>query len=414
MSAPNLLGRDAERQEISAFLDDAQRLPCTLVLEGEPGIGKTTLWRLGVAEANERGYRVLACSPAEPEAELAYAALADLLDGVLQEVEGTLPAPQRRALRIALLLEDVDGSEPDRLAVAVALLGALRALASRSRLLIAIDDVQWLDASSTEALRYAARRVDEEPIAFLEATRSGEQESQLPAERLRRVPIGPLSLGALRPLLEERLGRVYPRPLLRRLHDVSGGNPFYALELARVLEPEHELNPGEPLPVPARLGDLVDARLRVLPTETISVLAAGAALADPTLELLEAFGGPKVETRLRSAVEAGLVELRRGRLRFTHPLFAEGVQGVLEPSAARALHGRLAAIVPDLEQRAHHQAASAQPPDALVAKVLDEAAGTARSRGAPASAAELAEVALRFTPQGQPAEVYRRTLVAAA
>jgi DNA-binding CsgD family transcriptional regulator len=413
VTAPDLIGRDGELQAISAFLDDAQRTLDALRLEGEPGIGKTTLWRVGVAGAQQRGYRVLACSPAEPEAELAYAALADLLVGVIAEVERALPAPQRRALRVALLLEDANGPEPDRRAVAVALLGALRALATHSRLLVAVDDVQWLDPASAGALGFAARRVEDEPIAFFAASRPGEHELALPADRLRRIALGPLSLGALRRLLEERLGRVYARPLLRRLHKVSGGNPFYALELARVIGPDHELSPGEPLPVPARLGDLVDARLRVLPPETIAVLGAAAALADPTLELLEAAMGAGARKRLGPALEAGLVELEHGRLRFAHPLFAERVHAVLEPGAARALHARLAAIVPDLEQRARHLAASAERPDEVVAQTLEEAAGAARSRGAPASAAELADAAVRFTPPERPTEVFRRMLAAA-
>ena len=413
MTASDPIGRDGEVEKISAFLEHVERLPSALLLEGEPGIGKTTLWRRGVAEAKQRGYRVLSCSPAEGEAELAYAAIADLLEERLSEVEERLPLPQRRALRIALLLDDADGAEPDRRAVAVALLGALRALALRSPLLVAVDDVQWLDASSTAALAFAARRVRDAPIAFLLASRVAENTLAVPEDRLRLIAVDPLTLGALRRLLEERLGRVYPRVLLRRLHEVSGGNPFYALELARVLEPEYELRPGEPLPVPARLSDLVAERLRVLPAETIPILAAAAALADPTVELLEAATGAEVAGRLTPALEAGVVELQRGRLRFVHPLYAESVRGVLEPGAARVLHRRLAAIVPDLEQRAGHLAAAARRPDEAVAEALEEAARAARMRGAPASAAELAEAALTWTPQGRPDDLYRRTLAAA-
>jgi DNA-binding CsgD family transcriptional regulator len=413
MAGPDVIARDDELEEIWAFLDDVQALPSALLLEGEPGIGKTTLWRRGVAEAKRRGYRVLSCSPAEAEAELAYAAVADLLEETLSEVEQSLPPPRRRALRIALLLDADDEVQPDRRAVAVALLGALRELASRSRLLIAIDDVQWVDASSLAALGFAARRVQEAPVGFLLSSRVAENALDVPEDRLRRVDVGPLTLGALRRLMEKRLGRVYPRALLRRLHDASGGNPFYALELARVLEPDHELSPGDPLPVPARLNDLVGARLRMLPPETIDVLAAAAALADPTLDVLEAATGGDAASCLSPALEAGLVELHRGRLYFVHPLYAESVRGVVEPGAARALQRRLAAIVPDLEQRARHLAASTQPPDEAVAQTLEAAAQAARSRGAPASAAELAEAALKCTPTERPDDLYRRTLAAA-
>jgi DNA-binding CsgD family transcriptional regulator len=410
---PDLIARDDEVEEIAAFLDDVEALPSALLLVGEAGIGKTTLWRHGVAEAMRRGYRVLACSPAEAEAELAYAAVADLLEPTLSEIEQRLPPPQRRALRIALLLEDADEAQPDRRAVAMALLRAFRELASQSPLLVAIDDVQWVDASSFAALRFATRRLREAPIALLLSSRAAENSLTAPDDRLHCIAVGPLSLGALRGLLEDRLSRVYPRALLRRLHEVSGGNPFYALELARGLDPEHELSPGDPLPVPARLGDLIGARLRTLPSETLDLLAAAAALADPTLDLLEAATDAQATSRLSPALEAGLVELHRGRLRFVHPLYAERARGLLEAGAGQALHRRLAAIVPDVEQRARHLAASALPPDEAVAQTLEEAARAARSRGAPSSAAELAEAALKWTPRERTAGVYRRTLAAA-
>jgi DNA-binding CsgD family transcriptional regulator len=411
--ASDLIGREDELEEVAAFLGDPRRLESALLLEGEPGIGKTMLWRRGIVDAEQRGYRVLSCTPAEAEAGLAYAAVADLLEGVWGEVDQELPAPQRRALRIAMLMEDVDGSQPDRRAVAVALLAALRALASRSRVLVAVDDVQWLDASSAAALSFAARRVGDEPIAMLLAGRIGGHALDVPVDRLRRVDVGGLTLGALRRLLEVRLRRAYPRPLLRRLHDVSAGNPFYALELARVLEPDHELRPGDPLPIPVRLGDLVDTRLRELPRETIAVLAAAAAAADPTLELLDAATGDDAGFRLRPALEAGVVELQRGRVSFAHPLFAESVRTILDPREAGLLHRRLATIVPDLEQRARHLAASAGNPDEAVAQTLEEAARAARSRGASASAAELAEAAVNCTPQERSDGLYRRRFAAA-
>jgi DNA-binding CsgD family transcriptional regulator len=412
MTAPDLIGRDDERAEIGSFLDDVEHLPAALVLGGESGIGKTTLWRCGVAEAAARGYRVLDCSPAEPEAELAYAAVGDLLQHALSEIEQRLPAPQRRALWIALLLEDAGEAHPDRHAVAAALLGALRALASRSRVLVAIDDVQWLDASSSAVLTFAARRLRDAPVAFLLSSRVHENVLGLPEDQLRRLDVGPLSLGAMRRLLEARLGNIYPRPVLRRLREVSGGNPFYALELGRVITPQHEFSRHEPLPVPDRLADLVRTRLGVLPSETIAALAAAAVLADPTLERVEAAVGADAADRLSPALDAGLVQITDGRVRFTHPLFAESVQAGLDSRTARALHARLAAIVPELEQRARHLAASADPPDEAVARTLEEAARAARSRGAPAAAAELAEAAVTHTPHARRDDLRRRMLAA--
>jgi DNA-binding CsgD family transcriptional regulator len=412
-TAFELIARDDELEQITAFFDADEGRWSALSLEGEAGIGKTTLWRRGILDAKKHGYRVLSCSPSEAEAELAYAALSDLLEDALPEVADTLSPPQLRALRVAVLLDDADDTEPDKRAVGSALLGALRALASQSRVLVAIDDVQWLDASSAAAVAFAAHRVDDQPIAFLLSSRRAENALALPEERLRRVNVGPLTLGALRRLLESRLGRVYPRHLLRRLHDVSGGNPFYGLELGRMLDPKHVLAPGEPLPVPSKLVDLVETRLRAFPSETIEVLAAAAALADPTIDLLEAAIGAEARGRLSAAVEAGVVELRNDRVRFAHPLFADGVRTVLGRGTLQALHRRLAAVAPELEQRARHLAASGDSPDEAIAQTLQEAARAARLRGAPSSAAELAEAALSWTPRGQPDDVYRRALAAA-
>jgi DNA-binding CsgD family transcriptional regulator len=410
--ADTVMGRERELNALEVFLGEPAGVPRAALIVGEAGIGKTTAWRYGVAVAAARGYRVLSCSPAEAEAELAYAAVGDLLQEVLPEAARELPAPQRRALRVALLLDDAGGPPPEPRAIAVALLSALRVLSSSSPVLIAIDDVQWLDPSSAAALAFAARRLRAEPVALLLSRRPLGDPLNLPEERIRRIELGPLSLGALRRLLEDRLGRAYSRTMLRRLQEVSGGNPFYALELARVLDPDRELWAGEPLPLPEHLADLLDARLRALPADTVETVQAAAALAHPTLELLEAATGGAATSRLRPAVEAGVVELERGHVRFAHPLFVESVRSALDPREARVLHRRLAAVVPDLEQRARHLALGAEGPDVAVVATLEQAAAAASGRGAPAAAADLAEEALRLTPTGDE-RLARRTLAAA-
>jgi hypothetical protein len=144
-----ILGRDAELAEVQDFLETVPGGASALILEGTAGIGKTTLWHAGVSFARARGYRVLSCRAAEPEARLSYAALGDLLDFELPD----LPAPQARALQVALLRAEVEGAPPDQRAVSVATLGVLRALATADPVMIAIDDVQWLDAPSARVLR---------------------------------------------------------------------------------------------------------------------------------------------------------------------------------------------------------------------------------------------------------------------
>jgi hypothetical protein len=147
-----ILGRDVELAAIASFLDRLEAGPVALVLEGEAGIGKTTLWEAGVAAAHRRGYPVLACRPVEAEATLSFAALGDLLDRVLDEVLPALPDPQRRAVEGALLRADAGEDPADQRAVSVATLGVLRLLARSGPLVVAVDDVQWLDGPSARVL----------------------------------------------------------------------------------------------------------------------------------------------------------------------------------------------------------------------------------------------------------------------
>ncbi|MEP6892856.1 MAG: ATP-binding protein [Gaiellaceae bacterium] len=156
---PELIGRDAELEAIESFLSRrGTDGPPALVLEGEAGIGKTTLWREGLAFAPARSYRVLAARPSSPELEMPFAGLADLVgedvDGVLRQ----LPAPQRQALEIALLRAEPGSSPPRPHTIAAAVLSYLRELSRLTPVLIAIDDVQWLDSESVGAVEFALRR----------------------------------------------------------------------------------------------------------------------------------------------------------------------------------------------------------------------------------------------------------------
>ncbi len=143
------------------------------MIEGEAGIGKTMLWRHAVAEAQAQGYRVLSCSPSEAEAHLAFSGLRDLLDAAYGDVADALPPPQRRALDIALLRADPGQRSPDQGAVAAAFLASLRRLAERRPVLVAVDDVQWLDGSTAFLIGFVARRLQDERIALLVARRAG-------------------------------------------------------------------------------------------------------------------------------------------------------------------------------------------------------------------------------------------------
>jgi DNA-binding CsgD family transcriptional regulator/tetratricopeptide (TPR) repeat protein len=413
MSA-ELVGREEELQRVELFLQAARHTPRTLVIEGEAGAGKTCVWEAALAAAEGAGSHTLAARPAEAEASFAYAALGDLLREHVDALAG-LPSRQQRALEVALQLDDQGTDPPDQQSVALAVLAAFRRLAADRPLVVAIDDVQWLDAASELVLRYAVRRLDDGPIALLVAWRT-ERGAPVPleldrppaSERLERLPMPPLSLGAVQHLLQDRLGFLPPRPALRRLHDLSGGNPFFALELARAYRAGMlQLEPGERLPV--ALEELVGARLDALSSGARRALGAAAAMAQPTLALVDAVSG-EGRGALDEAERAHIVRVRDGRVVFTHPLLASGAYAAMEPSVRRELHARAGTQVTDPEERARHLALAATGPDEVVASALEAAASRAEARGAPPAAAELYEWAVRVTPPGARRDVLRRSV----
>jgi hypothetical protein len=220
--ALEIVGREEELASVRAFIDGAEASLAALVLEGEPGIGKSTLWLAGVEHADAQGLRVLRSRPAEAERSLVHVGLGDLFEDVLDEVLPGLPAPRRRALEVALVREDAARDTLDPRTLAIATRGALQSLARGPRLLVAIDDLQWLDDASARALAFALRRLEDENILLLFSRRAGdgppvaEIESAIDAERVERLQVGPLSVGAIQRLLQARLGRALPRPTLVR------------------------------------------------------------------------------------------------------------------------------------------------------------------------------------------------------
>ncbi len=414
-----VIGRDDELESIRAFVDSAPEGPAAFLIEGEPGIGKTTVWREGVAGATERGQLALEARPAAVELDLSFAGLADLFRDVLDDVLPALPPPQRRALEIALLLTDAPSAAPDRRTTGAAVLGVLGELTRDRPVLMAIDDVQWLDPASSFALAFAVRRLRGEPVRLLLAARTDTQSPShdlldaFGRERLDEVRLGPLSAGAINHLLRTQLGAALPRPLFRRLFEISGGNPFFALELGRALMARGgQIGPGEELPVEGGLKELVRTRIGGLPDSTQQALATASAVAQPTIRGLGAIIGD-LDAVLAPAVDSRVVEIDGDRIRFTHPLLAAGVYDALRPTDRQALHSRLAGVVEDREERARHLARSTSHPDATVAQELDAAARSAAARGAPQAAAELAEEAWRLTPSTDRDDSRRRRLEAA-
>ena len=291
----------------------------------------------------------------------------------------------------------------------------LHLLSERKPILLAVDDVQWLDPSSSSALAFALRRLAASPVLVLLARRlvAGAEpaglEQALEAGRVERLPVGPLSVGALHRLLHDRFGRHFARQTLLRIHERSGGNPFFALELARVLDVD--VDPLEPLPVPERLDELVRARLAALPAVTRDALALASALGTPSESLLERAGIDA--DALAPAFAAHVIERENGTIRFTHPLLSSAVYPRLGRGASERSRHESPGSSTTRVLRARHLALSSDAPDAPAAAVLEDAAALAAERGAAAAAAELAEQAVRLTPPDERDDRRRRALAAA-
>jgi DNA-binding CsgD family transcriptional regulator len=417
-----LVGRAPELAAFPQFLDAVTQGPAALVLEGDAGIGKTAIWAAGVAMAEERGYSVLSCRPTESETQLPFTALSDLLDELPADALAGLPEPQRRALDVAMLRADWEGPAIERRAVSLAILGVLRRLADEAPLILALDDMQWLDPPSAAGLQFALRRLEMERVGLL-ATRRGRGEALPPGpadgfapDQLQRLEVGPLDRGSLSRLLLSRLREPLSPPAMLQLHRVSAGNPFLALEIAGALERRGvKLKSGEAFPVPGNLRELVRDRLQGLPAEAREAALAVAALAQPTVQQAETavLGEGADADGLGQALAAGIVEIEGDRVRFTHPLLGSIIYSETSPAHRRELHARLAELVDDLEDRARHLSLAATGPEAAVASSLDEAAVKAHGRGAPDAAAELLERAVALTPDDDDDARDRRQLDAA-
>jgi DNA-binding CsgD family transcriptional regulator len=399
----SVIGRDDELAAIDAFLTMAARQPCGLVLSGELGIGKTVLWETAVARAVDRGGTVLLHRGVQAEAEFAFAGLSDLVAPVLDAVADVLAPPRRRALEVALLLADAP-TAPDPRAIGLAFLDVLGELARTGPLLVALDDIQWLDASSAHVLPVALRRLRDEGVGVIATVREApgsreafRLEEALSGHPVQRLSLGPLPPGELHRLLREHLGVEFRRPELTAIARASAGNPFYALELGATAG---RAEPGRAMVVPESLRQLLGSRLERLSEQTKDLLLEAAALARPAVGVLSAGrDDPALAVdALQVAVSEGVVVLEGGRVRFAHPLLASLCYEEALPSRRRAAHRRLARVVDDPEERARHLALASQGPDPSVAAELDAAAAHAEARGATVAAADLARLAVERTP----------------
>jgi hypothetical protein len=401
MSGRRLVGRSAELRTVVEFLKSTAERATALVIEGEAGIGKTALWSASVQQARERGFRVLSTQAVQANSALAHAVVADLISDVGRAAVRGLPEIQRVAMDRVLLRAGGRGPPSDLRVFGTALLSIVERLAADSPVLIAIDDVQWVDAASKRVIAFVARRLGRR-VGVLVSEGSGPDNSETTASWLQlagqngieRMRLAPLSLGGIHMLISDRLGHSLPRPTLVRIAEMSDGNPLYALELARADSlPSSTIEPV----LPAPLAELMRNRIGQMEGEVQDVLLAAACVPHPTIDLLaQSTGATAARTAelLEPVEDTGIIGIHGNRVRFNHPLLAQGVYADASPARRRRMHGSLADIESQPELKARHLALSTVGSDPSTLQALDTAADAAGIRGAPAAAAELVDLAI--------------------
>ena len=366
-------------------------------------MGKSAL--LEYAAAAAAGMRVLWCAGAESEAELAFAALHQVLRPGLRHLDA-LPGPQAAALRGVFGL--AAGPPGDRFLVGLAALSVLSELAADGPVLCLVDDAHWLDHASAAALLFAARRLDAEGVVLLFAAR----ESGFEAPGLPELGLGGLDADAARALLAERSAGL-PAPVRESVLAEAGGNPLALLELPAMADRSSDLGP---LPLPQRLHEAYLHQIRGLPQQAQTLLLVAAAAEDGDLAVvLRAAEVLNVTADAAAAAErAGLITIGRLRVAFRHPLIRASAYHSVVFAERHAAHLAIASVLTgehDADRRAWHRATAAVGPDEQIAAELERAAVRTSSRLGHATAAMTLERAAALTPDRQ---ARARRLIAAA
>jgi DNA-binding CsgD family transcriptional regulator len=387
---------DAER--ITAFLSSVEHGPAALLIEGEAGIGRTTLWLAAAEEARRVGFRVLSARASRDESEFAFGVASQLIGDVEPEVLTSLPEMQRTAAELTLLQQAGDPTAHDRRAVVAAFTAIVNTLADAVPVLVAIDDVQWLDSASRDLLAFAGRRLrGRVGLLLTERTVADGAASWLKLgspDALSRMRVSTMEPSRLQRLITDRVGRSFSRPTMKRIAEISGGNPFYALELARTVS-----NPAfaAPATLPAALAEIMRLRVGHFDDEVKRALLAAACVGDPTVDVMAAMTSTSVDRLVQLLEEPetqGVVTIEGNRVRFTHPVLAHGVYSQALPVDRRRMHRALADLESAPEQRARHMALAVVSADHETLLALDTAAADVGAKGDPVAAAELVEMAI--------------------
>jgi DNA-binding CsgD family transcriptional regulator len=423
------VARDGLRRAVRGHLSTEPGV----LLYGPAGIGKSSVLDAMVADARSQGIRVLRCAPGESERDLPFAGLIDLLADIPDETFSGLPDGLGAALRAAVLRGVLPDCGQEHLHVRVAVLHLLRLFmaqeAASSSVWLVVDDAQWLDRPTSEVLAFVARRVAGPVLRILAAERvagaaagtgAGVDAPSFAAvaDGIALVPVEvpPLEPSETGELISRCCDVDMPPATVRLIHQTCGGNPGYALELARALPPgSHSGVPREPLPVSARLRETLLRRPRELPAPTRALLLAASAARRPTLALLaEACADDQVGAHLAAAEQLGVVRIDpAGLVEFDHPLIRAAIYADASAGERSAAHAGLAAAATEAGERVRHLALADPRRAEPLARNLAEAATAAGRRGAPRLAAELADLAAQRTPGGA-AQVHAERLLAAA
>jgi tetratricopeptide (TPR) repeat protein len=395
-----LYGRRSECRVVERILSGAREARSgALVIRGEAGVGKTALLAQCIRPAS--GLRVLRCVCTESESDLAFSGLHQLLRPVVHVLE-RVPDPQAAALAGALGL--APGSREDRFLVAAGVLSLLAESAEELPVLCVVDDAQWLDHSSADALTFVSRRIEAEGVVLLFAARDGE-EQRFEAPGVEELVLGGLGEEDAESLLAERLRSVIAPDVQARLHQATGGNPLALIERSSLLS-EQQLAGLEPLADPLPQGVAIESafyqQTTRLPTpaQTLLLLAAAEGTGCVSTVMRAAtLLGLEPET-LDAAERSGLVLVRGSRLEFRHPLVRSAVYHGATLARRQAIHRALVAVLDrdrDRDRRAWHRAAATLDVDDHVAQELESAAARARERSAYAAAARALERAAELT-----------------
>lgn len=423
-----LVGRTVEVAR-SVEVATGKRPEIAVLIEGAPGIGKTVVLQSAIDAAARAGSLVLQTRPTEAEQRMPLLGLLDLLAPVIPAALPSLSPSQRGRLEAALGIgsrtDEADGSDAtdgtgvDEGQLGIAVLNLLRGLAARRPVILAIDDLQWLDSSTAAVLDVALGRLRDADVRLLATIRQGAAPGRLSVERLFRdrhvhLELGGMALGELHRLIADRLGRPLPRPALVRIHEITRGNPLHALELARSLGPGGTASGGLNASLPADVGVLLRHRIEALPPtarEVVVVVALSPRPSNETVARALEIPMAALEARANAAVDADLLVVTDRGLSLTHPLVGSAARQVLGQAGTRAMHLRLAEVVEDPDEVAVHLSLGTSLPDAAVAAALEAAASRGLARGATIDAIDQLDRTIQLTPAGHLDDLVRRRVL---